>query len=140
MSTNPYDATASETTSKAVRRRVGVALVCSHISAVLYLPVGLTMPVLLTFDEVGNEGEPDPVATSRAGACLFAFCALIAAGVEFVAYGVHKRRFWGWVAGLIVFGMYAPSLFFPLRVLGLWRLLATGSRAEFGIGGEPGRC
>ncbi len=89
------------------------------------------MPVLLTFDEVGNEGEPDPVATSGAGVCLFAFCALIAAGVEFVAYGVHKRRFWGWVAGLIVFGMYAPSLFFPLR--GAWTLEIACDRLTCGI-------
>ena len=65
-------------------------------------------------------------------------CAALAVGVEVVAYGIHKRRFWGWVAGLAVFGLYATSLFFPLGALGLWGLLAPGSRIEFGIGRSGG--
>lgn len=67
------------------------------------------------------------------GAIFGAFCLVLAVAVEVVAYGIHKRRFWGWIVGLIVFGIYTPSLFFPLGILGLSGLLASGSRIEFGI-------
>ena len=119
-----------------MKSRVGVALVCLHISAVLYLLLGLSLPLLLTLDDGGNL---DAFAATGISVFLFFFCALIAVGVEVVAYGIHKRKFWGWVAGLIVFGIYAPSLFLPLGAFGLWGLLATGSRAEFGVGGSGGQ-
>lgn len=142
MPTNPYDTPARKNAIKTVRSRVGVALVCLHISALLYLLLGLAspiaLPILLTSDDAGNETGADVVATC-AGFCSLVFCLLIAAAVEVVAYSIYQRRFWGWVVGLILFGIYATSLLFPLGVLGLWGLLATGSRAEFGVGrgGQP---
>ena len=68
------------------------------------------------------------------GVFVFIFSALIAVGVEVVAYGIRKHKFWGWIAGLIVYGRYLPSLFLPLGVLGLWGFLTEGSRVEFGLG------
>ena len=97
--------------------RVGVALVCLHISAVVYALVGIAF--LFIYPE--------------AGLLVLIFCALLVAGVEAVASGVQKRTFWGWVAGLVLFAIYLPSFFLPLGVLGLWGLLAAGSQAEFGI-------
>jgi hypothetical protein len=55
-------------------------------------------------------------------------------GIEIVAIGLNRRKFWAWIAGLCIFGMYVPSLFLPLGALGLWGLLDPGSRAEFGMG------
>ena len=136
MAINPYDPPSSRTANPLVKSRVGVALVCLHISAVLYLLLGLSLPLLLTLDDGGNL---DASAATGVSVFIFIFCALIAAGVEVVAYGIHKRKFWGWVAGLIVFGIYAPSLFLPLGAFGLWGLLAAGSRAEFGVGGSGGQ-
>ena len=134
---NPYDAPSSRTVDSRMKSRVGVALVCLHISALLYLLLGLASPLLLTLDDTGSAGG---AAATGASVVLFIFCALIAVGVEIVAYGIHKRRFWGWVAGLVVFGIYLPSLFMPLGALEFWGLLASGSRAEFPIGtggGQP---
>ena len=137
MAINPYDPPSSRTANPLVKSRVGVALVCLHISAVLYLLLGLLFPLLWTLDDDGDKLNAS--AATGVSVFLFIFCALIASGVEVVAYGIHKRKFWGWVAGLIVFGIYAPSIFLPLGAFGLWGLLAAGSRAEFGVGGSGGQ-
>jgi hypothetical protein len=67
------------------------------------------------------------------------FCALLAAVPEIAAWGIRHRRFWGWVLGVILFGLYIPSLFLPLGAFGLWGLLDRGSREEFGVGVTPPR-
>jgi hypothetical protein len=82
-----------------------------------------------------DSGMGLPIAV---GVLIF-FLALIA-GIELVVYGLHRRRFWAWVAGLCIFGVYVPSLFLPLGVLGLWALLDSGSRAEFAVGRSASRA
>src|SRR5262249_19533388 len=93
-----------------MRHKIGLAVASLHISALLYLLVGLMFPVFLADDEHGL-----PFAV-----CMLIFCLALVAGIEVVVYGLHRRRFWAWVAGLSIFGMYLPSLFFPLGALGLW--------------------
>ncbi len=110
------------------RSRVPIALFCLHVSAAIYAALGL---VFLFAD------LPSELSTGAINVMLAAVAIGCAVGVELVAYGIRKRRFWGWVAGLVVFGMYVPSLFFPLGALGLWGLPATGSRAQFGMAGTP---
>jgi hypothetical protein len=99
---------------------------------VLYLLVGLLMLVL--FQSIDESGRGLTL-----GVGMFVFCLALIAFIELVAYGLGQRKFWAWVAGLCIFGMYAPSVFFPLGALGLWGLLDSGSRAEFGIGGSENR-
>ncbi len=114
-----------------MKHRIGMAIVCLHISAVLYLLVGLLMfPLLLSNDEMEYRLD---IAVG-----MFVFCLVLIAGIEVVVYGLHRRRFWAWVAGLCIFGIYASSIFFPLGALGLWGLLDEGSRAEFGVKGKRG--
>ena len=64
----------------------------------------------------------------------------MSAGSEFVVYGLRRRKFWAWVAGLIIFVMCLPlgALGLPLGALGLWGLLDSGSRREFGVNGGTG--
>jgi hypothetical protein len=114
-----------------MQHRIGMAIVCLHISAVLYLLAGILMvPLFLNRDRSGLGGV--------IGTALFLLALLLAVGIEFVVHGLGQRQFWAWVAGLRIFGVYLPSLFFPLGALGLWGLLDHGSRAEFGIGsGHP---
>lgn len=115
-----------------MRHRIGLAVVCLHISAVLYLLAGVLMfPLFLADDETGFG------LAFAAG--LLVFCLTMIVGIEFVAYGLGRRRFWAWVAGLCIFGVYVPSAFLPLGVLGLWGLLDGGSRAEFGVDGRASR-
>ena len=106
------------------RRRIGMAIWCLHISAGLYLLVGLGCFVAAT--QVQELGLPFAVF-------MFLFCMVLIVGIEVVVYGLHRRRYWAWVAGLCLFGVYLPSLLMPLGALGLWGLLDDGSQAEFGI-------
>ena len=115
-----------------MQHRVGVAIVCLHISAALYAVAGLAFFVLVNGGN-GTDGNL-PVAL-----VLLLFCLGLAVGVEVVAYGLKHRRFWAWVAGLAIFGVYLPSGFLPLGVLGLWGLLQKASRAELGVNGMPQR-
>jgi hypothetical protein len=125
------DPVTSEPPPAASRSLVILALVCLHLSAVLYVLLGVGFRVLFT-----HIGRGDPQFDRDAGLIgtgIVLLCVTLAVGIEVVAYGIRKRRFWAWIVGLIIFGIYLPSVFFPLGALGLWGLLARGSRMEFGL-------
>ena len=106
------------------KHRLGMAIVCLHISAVLYLLIGVLMfPLFLSLDDRGDTGMIFAVF-------MFLFCLVLIVGIEFVAAGLANRRYWAWIAGICIFGMYATSLFLPLGALGLWGLLDPDSREE----------
>jgi len=102
-----------------------LATVMLHLSVFLYVIIGA---VCLVIAGTADSSFEQAALTALAGSCF-----LLALGVEVVAYGVHRRRYWGWIAGLCVFGVYVPSLFLPLGILGLWGLLDRSSRQVFGI-------
>jgi hypothetical protein len=109
-----------------------MAVVCLHISAGLYVLIGVALvPMFL-------DADPSGLGMAFAAGTLV-FCLALAGGIEFVVWGLGRRKFWAWVAGLCLFGLYVPSLFFPLGALGLWGLLDEGSRAEFDVGRRPDR-
>lgn len=94
----------------------------------MYLLIGIGL--LLFFHSVDT--------TRAVGVGSLVVCLALIAGIEFVASGLKRRKFWAWVAGLCIFGVYVPSLFLPLGALGLWGLLDTGARKEFGVDGGVG--
>ena len=107
-----------------------MALVCLHISTVLYLLVGAAVIAFgMWIGDDPSEAISPPILFGAVGA----FCIALAAVPEIAAYGIRRRRFWGWVLGLILFGLYLPSLFLPLGAFGMWGLLDPGSRAEMGV-------
>jgi Ca2+/Na+ antiporter len=111
--------------------RLGMALVCLHISTALYVLVAIALIALAKFS------PDDSTAPASARILLVAialFCLLLASVPEIAALGIRRRRFWGWVLGIILFALYVPSLFLPLGAFGLWGLLDAGSRAEMGVG------
>jgi hypothetical protein len=107
--------------------RIGLAITCLHISAVLYAVLAVVFLILFSSIE-------DTTVGLVFGLFMAAFSIGIAVGLEFVVGGLRERKFWAWVAGLCVFGLFTPSLFFLLGILGLWGLLDADSRAEFGVG------
>lgn len=111
--------------------RIGMSIVCLHISAVLYGIVGVGMMTLIVLT------NQEDAARTLVGVVLLVFCLLLSVGVEAVVYGLKRRRFWAWVAALCIFGVFVPSVFLPLGALGLWGLLDRDSRQEFGVDGEP---
>ena len=114
------------------KHRLGMAAACLHISTALYA-LGAA-----GFAAYAIWGPGDPSSPGVEGVVfgvIAFFCLLLAAVPEIAAWGIRRRRFWGWIMGLVIFGLYVPSLFLPLGAFGLWGLLDAGSRAEFGIGG-----
>ena len=107
--------------------RIAVSLVCLHIGAAIYVALGFLF--------VGLSYAPDysEEFTIGLGRAMLAVCIGFAVGIEVVALGLRRRKFWAWVAGLCIFALYIPSPFLPLGALGLWGLLTPGSRAAFGL-------
>ena len=109
-----------------MRHRISLAINCLHVSAAIYMFVGFGFLIYVLLLEGGAD-------LFVFGALMFVLNLLLVAGIEFVVKGLRRRRFWAWVAGLCIFGVYTCSIFLPLGVLGLWGLLDRGSRSEFGI-------
>jgi len=110
----------------AKQHKIGLATVCLRISAALYVIVGLLLLALFMSDDETGLGFPFAVVA-------LLLCLALAVGIEIVVYGLRRRKFWAWVTGLCIFGIYLPSLFLPLGAIGLWGLLDGGSQAEFGV-------
>lgn len=113
-------------------RKINFATLVLRISTVIYVLIGLFL-FALSFS-AGTQNKSSVVTMD---VFLGLFVLGLAFGVEFVRNGIIKRKFWAWIAGLCIFGIYTPSIFFPLGVFGLWGLLAKGSREEFGVGVTP---
>jgi hypothetical protein len=107
--------------------KIKFATIALRISTGLYVLVGLS---LFALSFMGNQNK-------LFYTILAVFALAFAVGVEFVRSGIIQRKFWAWVAGLCIFGLYMPSIFLPLGALGLWGLLEKGTREEFGIGATP---
>ena len=88
----------SADTEQPVKHRIGMAIVCLHISAVLYVLIGVLFLVFLLYEE-GTE------AAVIGGTCLLSFCLVLVVGIEFVVARIKRRKFWAWVAGLCIFGV-----------------------------------
>ena len=102
------------------KSRVLVALVSLHVMAAFML---FAIPVAGLLDFIGGSYDP---YTAGIAAHYAVLCGIIAGCIELVAYAIHRRWLLGWVAGFILFVFWLP-----LGAIGLWGLLAKGSRAEF---------
>lgn len=114
-----------------IKDRTGIAIVCLHLSAVLYvslLAVGVTLVWLIP-----NISENDPYAWYLA-LILMPLGLCMAIVIELTACGLRRQQFKAWVAGLGIFIIFVSPLLLPLGLLGLWGLLAKGSRRAVGIG------
>lgn len=112
-----------------MKDKTGFAVTCLHISALLYLLIGL----------VGAAGMfilpdmPTGLRLTMAAMWVVIGFAMILL-VEVVAWGLRRRKFWAWVVGIGLFALYVPSLFLPLGAVGLYGLLVEPSRRAFGVG------
>jgi hypothetical protein len=85
-----------------VGHRIGMAVVCLHISAVLYLLAGVLMLLFYVAEEKTGAGF-------AFGLGILVFCLALIAGIEFVVFGLQRREFWAWIAGLCIFGISIDS-------------------------------
>lgn len=115
-------------------KQLRLAIWALRISSVLYFLMGVVTAVigLLFFL---------PLTSQRMGIyemAILIFMAIISWGmgvfIECVIRGLKQSRYWAWIAGIIVAGIYTPSLFLPLGILGLVGLLDRETREHFSAG------
>ena len=109
-----------------MNHRIGMAIVCLHVSAILYFIIGILMLPLFSMNNEIGEGVGFMIAIA-----MFVFSLALIVGIEIVVYGLKQRKYWAWIAGICIFAIYVPSLFLPLGAFGLWGLLDPGSQAAF---------
>ena len=68
------------------RHKIGLATVSLHISAGLYVIVGLLLIPLFMYEDETGHGLPFAVLT-------LLLCLALASGIEFVVCGLHRRKF-----------------------------------------------
>ena len=115
-----------------MKSKVSLAILGLRISTIIYYLI-MAGCVIWAFTS-GEHSEDDDTFLS-----WFLFIALIPFVVflEILIVFLRRRKFWAWIAGLIIGALYAPSLFLPLGIMILVGLLAEGSRNEFGMQKKP---
>lgn len=118
--------------------RLGITIVCLHISAALYVLLGIGFALFIGFFTSSEYMMSDPSATAGTqfaavfvGVVIFALFLLLAVGVEVVVWGLKKLRYWAWIVGIVVCALYITSAFVILGGLGLWGLLDSDTQAAF---------
>jgi hypothetical protein len=111
-----------------MKSKVNLAILAIRISTVIYFLIGIVFLILAFVVPPDTEGWSKWMGFFMAG-----FCVPFIIFLEVLIIYLRKRKFWAWVAGLIVGALYAPSLFLPLGVMILIGLLSESSRNEFGM-------
>lgn len=109
-----------------MNHKITTAIVCLRISQVFYILIGVGVPMLMTLlDE-------DPIVVGIFSAVMGITTLSILVGLEVLIYGLKKRKKWSWIVGLIVFGLYIPSLFLPLGVIGMIAMMKPETQRVLG--------
>jgi hypothetical protein len=110
--------------------KLRMTVICFHISAVLYVVLGILLLVIFASFPLSDLQIPNRFwLTYGIISCLL--CIALAIGVEIVVWGLTKLKYWAWIVGIMICGLYVTSLFIILGGLGLWGLLDTGTQAAF---------
>ena len=100
-----------------------------RISSVLYFILGAAFFIMAL---VGfSNGSEDSLL---AGSFLFImalFCIALGVFVEIVIYHFKKKKYWAWIAALIIAGLYIPSIFIVLGIIPLIAILDKETKDEF---------
>jgi hypothetical protein len=111
-----------------MKNRIGVTIGMLHVCAFISVATGVLLLTLAGDPDMTDAFEGTPIGF------IAAVCSIFALAVEVTVLGLKKRKFWAWVAGLCLCAVYTLSVLLPLGALGLWGLLASGSRRDFGLG------
>ena len=112
------------------------ALLCLRISEGLYIFLAILFGVLGPISLFGpplDPGNPNEQMIIWGFVFLFVFLSLgMAIFIEIVCRHLKQGKYWAWIAALILCGLYVPSLFIVLGIVGLLSLLKPETRAFFG--------
>jgi hypothetical protein len=113
---------------------VGHCRLILFFTGACYVFLGLALGALFAFTPVLAEsgGDPPPPAFGWfMGAVMALFCSGFGAMNFVAAWGLGRGEKWGWVIGLILGAMYAPSICLPIGALLLYGLLNERTRRRF---------
>lgn len=107
-----------------------------QISSIIYFAFALLLPILyLSFPQIifhqAQNQQLIQMAAMFSAAFTFVFCAGLGIFVQFIIRGLKKTKYWAWIAGLIITGLYIPSLFIILGIIGILGLLDKSVIDEF---------
>lgn len=103
--------------------KLKMTIICLHISTVLYVLVTIILGFILC-SGVGLETNIIMILMAAISLFMIIF-------IEIVVFNLKKYRFWAWVTGIALCGLYIPSIFIVLGGLGLWGLLDNETREKF---------
>jgi hypothetical protein len=109
-------------------------IIVFHISAIIYFLLSLASFGFLFFAPWIFPDENYMTALILTGifTTLLVFTAFICgAGLELVIWGLKRTRYWAWITGLIIAGLFIPSGFIVLGIIGLLGLVNKDVIATF---------
>lgn len=92
-----------------------IATIPIHISAVIYALLGIGSLVLLFFP-IPAEDDIELMIIRITLIVMFVVCAALVVFLEIVVQSLKAGRYWAWIAGICVAGLYIPSIFIPLGI------------------------
>lgn len=111
-----------------MNQKLNKTIIVLHISAVIYLLAGVMLLIFSFFLPSVLDGEPFFKTTFVLSAVLSIAFGIF---VEIVIKSLKKHKFWAWITGIIICGLYIPSIFIILGIIGLVGLLNKDVRTDF---------
>lgn len=109
--------------------RLSLALWGLRLSQAFYLLLLLCTPLPLFL----AKGEEKLWIFLWTTCCMGGLAIACAVGIEVVVRGLQQHKYWGWIAGLCIAGLYIPSLFLPFGIMILIGLLDQQTQAIFNV-------
>lgn len=106
--------------------------ICLRIASVLYFLFAAGFVIGSTLMPKGQASVDELFVMTLTTTIIAVTSLCIIAFNEVVLHYLRKGAFWSWVAGVIVFGLYIPSIFLPLGVIGLTGLMNPAVRKHVG--------
>lgn len=111
------------------------ALICLRISEGLYVLLAILFGILGAggmFGMPANAPDSTEMVFVWGMVFFFVFISLgMAVFIEIICRHLKQGRYWAWIAGLILCGIYIPSLFIILGIVGLLGLLKPDTKTYF---------
>jgi hypothetical protein len=113
-----------------MKSRIGMAIICLHIDAVIALLVGIS--VIGVYVREGMVFGEEPYTSG-----LLTVLLPLIAFIEIAAFGLQKRQKWAWIMALVIFLCFSGSVIcMPVVPFGLWGLFDRNSLRECGVVGR----
>lgn len=111
-----------------MKQKIGLAILGLRISTIIYYLI-IAGFIIGGFMIPADFEEASPLELWLIAGFTLPFVILL----EVVILNLKRRKYWAWIAGIIVGGLYVPSIFLPLGAMILVGLLVNGSMQEFGV-------